>query len=90
MKKPKLRQIQSLQQQIGETELVRQQVQQMVDQGIITQANNGQFQAVQDPSESEQIRSQRAEASKRKVIDEADIDRINADLDRMEQDDDDR
>ena len=40
-----------------------------------------------DPAESEHIRSQVAEASKRRPLAEADIDRINADLEKMEQND---
>ena len=57
----------------------------MVDDGVIKQSEDGRFQAVQDPNESESIRSQRAEASRRRPINEADIDRINADLDQMNQ-----
>ena len=67
---------------------MRQQVQGMFDAGVIKQVDRGGFEAVMDPNEQESIRSQHAEQSKRRPIVEADIDRINADLDRMEQVDD--
>ena len=56
----------------------------MFDAGILKKDDQGRFQAVQDPAESEQIRSTHANATKRHNITEADIDRINADLDKME------
>ena len=40
-----------------------------------------------NPAEQESIRSSRAAASRRRPVNEADIDRINADLDNMEEDD---
>ena len=61
----------------------------MFDAGLIKQVDGGGFEAVQDPAESEHIRSQLAEQTKRRPIGEADIDKINADLDRMEQQDED-
>ena len=56
----------------------------MFDAGVIKQVDGGGFEAVMDPNEQESIKSQHAEQSKRRPIGEADIDRINADLDRME------
>lgn len=78
----------NLQQQIAAANQMRQQVQGMFDAGVIKQVDGGGFEAVMDPNEQESIRSQQAEQSKRRPIVEADIDRINADLDRMEQIDD--
>ena len=78
--------IHNLQQQIGAAESMRNEVQQMFNDGVIKQNLEGKFEAVLDASESEQIKSQLAEQSKRRPIGEADIDRINADLDKMEQD----
>ena len=83
------KEIQNLQQQIGVAESIRSQVQQMFDDGVIRNTEGGRFEAVLDPNESEQIKSHLAEQSKRRPLGEADIDRINADLNRMEQDDDD-
>ena len=40
-----------------------------------------------DPNESEHIRSTRGDPSRRRPLGETDIDRINADLDKMEDDD---
>ena len=56
----------------------------MFDSGILKKDDAGRFQAVVDPIESESIRSNLANPTKRKNINEADIDRINADLDQME------
>ena len=67
---------------------MRQQVQTMFDNGVIKHNADGGFEAVVDPNEQLSIKSQIADQSKRRPIGEDDIDRINADLDRMEQLDD--
>ena len=64
------------------------QVQRMFDAGVIKQSDDGVFHPVVDPLEVESIKSARGIASRRHPINEDDIDRINADLDAMEQDDD--
>ena len=56
----------------------------MIVEGTIKQYPDGKIRPVTDPNESEQIRSQWAEASKRRPIREGDIDRINADFDRIQ------
>ena len=66
---------------------MRSQVQGMFDDGLIKQQPTGQFAAVVDPAEQESIRSNRAAASRRRPMGEDDIDRINADLNNMEEDD---
>ena len=63
------------------------QVEEMFNNGIHKHDVNGNFQAVMDPNESEHIKSNIANQSKRRPINEADIDRINQDLDKMEDDD---
>lgn len=80
--------IQNLQQQIGVADNMRQQVQTMFNNGVIKHTADGGFEAVVDANEQESIKSQIAEQTKRRPIVEDDIDRINADLDRMEQLDD--
>ena len=62
------------------------QVEEMFNNGILKHDENGHFQAVIDPNESEHIRSNIANQTKRRPINEADIDRINQDLDKMEDD----
>ena len=66
---------------------MRSQVQGMFDDGIIKQNPTGLFEAVVDPGEQESIRSSRADQSRRRPLNENDIDRINADLNNMEEDD---
>ena len=60
----------------------------MFDNGVIKANADGRYEAVVDPNEQLSIKSQIADQSKRRPIVEEDIDRINADLDRMEQMDD--
>ena len=52
----------------------------MFDTGIIKQNDEGGIEAVIDPAESEHIRSHNMIASRRRPIGEADIDRINQDI----------
>ena len=56
------------------------QVQQMFNEGVIKQSEAGGFEAVMNPAESEHIKSVIAEQSKRRPINEAEIDRINASI----------
>ena len=56
----------------------------MFDDGVLKHDENGKFVPVMDPEESEMIKSNRADQSKRRPINEEDIDRINEDLDLME------
>ena len=62
---------------------MRNQVQSMIDDGALKENEDGGFTAVLDPAESEYLRAQAA-ASKRRPMGEAEIDRINEDLLRME------
>jgi hypothetical protein len=62
------------------------QVEDMFNNGILKHDEHGRFQAVIDPNESEHIKSNMANQTKRRPINEADIDRINQDLDKMEDD----
>ena len=78
-------QINNLREQLGQAESTRQAVQQMFDEGVIKQTPDGRYQAVLDPEESEQLRSVQAQISKRRPIREADIDRINANIQQEEQ-----
>ena len=59
---------------------MRDQVQQMFDDGALKRDDNGQFVPVTDPNESEHIRSQHGQETRRRPIFEADIDRINQEV----------
>ena len=56
---------------------MRASVQQMFDDGVLKQSEDGKYEAVLDPSESENLRIQNAQASRRRPIGEDEIDRIN-------------
>ena len=56
----------------------------MFEEGKLKENEAGGYDVVEDPAESEYIKSQVA-ASKRRPIGESQIDRINAELERLEQ-----
>ena len=53
----------------------------MFDDGALKRDDQGRFILVVDPNESEHIRSQRGQDTRRRPMTEADIDRINAEVD---------
>jgi hypothetical protein len=53
----------------------------MFDDGALKRDDQGRFIPVVDPNESEHIRSQRGQDTRRRPMTEADIDRINAEVD---------
>ena len=55
----------------------------MFNQGVLRLGENGSVEPVLDPEESESIRQQVANASRRSTLNEADIDRINAQLEEI-------
>ncbi len=55
-----------MRQNMAAAEDIHSQVQAMFDEGILKAGNDGKFQAVIDPNESEHIRSTNAQASKMK------------------------
>ena len=76
----------SLNQQLVRASEMYGQVQKMFDDGIIKQSEDGHFMPVMDPEEIELIKSNRGDQSRRRPINEDDIDRINKDLEEMEGD----
>ena len=61
----------------GETSR-NQAVQEMFNNGVLKQDDQGNIVPVLDPEESESIRSQYANASRRRPMTEAEIDQVNA------------
>ena len=53
----------------------------MFDDGALKRDDQGRFVPVIDPNESEHIRSNRGQDTRRRPMTEADIDRINAEVD---------
>ena len=63
---------------------MRAQVQQAMEDGYLVADDNGRIQPGLQENEMEFVRSNRASQSRQRPNGEADIDRINADLNRME------
>ena len=80
--------INRLNSEMGKAEKMYGQVQDMFNKGYLKAAEDGTYVPVTNPAESEHLRSEHAKQTKRKHVTEADIDRINADLDKMEGDED--
>ena len=64
--KSQKRDLDLLRQEVAEANNIKDHVQQMFDDGVLTQDENGAFRAVIDPKEKEHLQEQMAYASKQK------------------------
>ena len=72
-----------LRQQIAMAEQMHSQVQQMFDDGILKQGDDGSYQPVFDAEESERIKSATKTRRERAQMTQQELDKLNQDLDKM-------
>ena len=72
-----------MKQQMAVAEDMRLQVQQLADDGFIKQGETGRLEPVLDPNESEYIRSNTAQATKRTKVTPAAMQALNQQLDDL-------
>ena len=74
----------TMRENIANAEEMRSQVQQLFEDGLLKQNQDGKFEAVVDPAESDQIRSEYAQASRQRPVANEEIQEINANLAQMQ------
>ena len=74
----------TMRENIANAEEMRSQVQQLFEDGLLKQNQDGKFEAVVDPAESDQIRSEYAQASRQRPVGNEEIQEINANLAQMQ------